>query len=233
VTDWAARVSAYSYTPSGLVSRLAYPNGFVATYAYDRAQRLLDLAYAAGPAGLVTLSQHFTLDAEGDRTALDETVVLGTTPPASATNRYAMSYDGLLRLTALSGQLFGGLTSSETFAYDGATNLASRTGPAAAYAIDGSNRPTSDGARAFVWSGADRLVQRGSDTFAYDALGRMTASTVGTPPATRAYAYDGDGLLRSRTAAALTTSFLWDPSVAPAPLLAAGSDRVVQGLGPL
>jgi hypothetical protein len=42
-----------------------------------------------------------------------------------------------------------------------------------------------------------------------------------------------DGLLRSRTAAALTTSFLWDPSVAPAPLLQAGTDRVVQGLGPL
>lgn len=63
------------------------------------------------------------------------------------------------------------------------------------------------------------------------------------------YAYDGDGLLRSRTLArgrdqgpaaqsasdaeAATTSFVWDSSTSPAPLLAAGRVRVVQGLGPL
>jgi RHS repeat-associated protein len=234
VTDWAARTSAYSYTPSGLVSRLAYPNGLVATYGYDRAQRLTDLQYTAAAGSVTLASQHFTLDAEGDRTALDESALIQTTPPTLATDHFTLSYDGLLRLTALNGTLFGGLSSSETFSYDAATNLSSRTGPAATYAIDGANRPTSDGTRAFTWNGADRLIQRGSDTFAYDALGRMTSSSVGSPVAvTRTYSYDGDGLLRTRTGAALTTSFLWDTAVAPAPLLVAGADRVVHGLGPL
>jgi RHS repeat-associated protein len=128
------------------------------------------------------------------------------------------------------------LSSSETFAYDAATNLSARTGPAATYAIDGANRFTSDGARAFTWDGADRLIQRGTDAFAHDdPLARMTSSTVTGPlgTVTRTYGYDGDGLLRSRSAAALTTSFLWDPSVAPAPLLQAGNDRVVHGQGRL
>ncbi len=50
---------------------------------------------------------------------------------------------------------------------------------------------------------------------------------------TRTYAYDGDGLLRSRTEGPATTGYLWDASTAPAPLLVAGTDRAVHGLGPL
>jgi len=139
------------------------------------------------------LSQNFALDAEGDRTALDETALIQTTvPPTLAVDLFAMNYDGLTRLTALTGTLFGGGTSSETFSYDAATNITSRTGPNATYATDGANRVTSDGARAFTWDGADRLIQRGADTFAYDPLGRLSGSTVaGTA---RTYAYDGAGL---------------------------------------
>ncbi len=94
VTDWAARVSSYAYTPSGLVARLAYPNGLVATYGYDRAQRLVDLQYTGSGGTLTFASQHFTLDPEGDRTALDESALLQTNPPTLATDHYAMSYDG-------------------------------------------------------------------------------------------------------------------------------------------
>lgn len=111
-----------------------------------------------------------------------------------------------------------------------ATNIASRTGPSATYAHDQANRVTSDGAQAFTWDGADRLVQRGSDTFTYDPLARLTNSTVaGT---TRTYSYDGDGLLRSGSDSG-AIGFLWDTSIAPSPLVEAGADRVVQGLGPL
>lgn len=230
VTDWAAKVSTYNYAPSGLVSRLAFPNGLVATYGYDRAQRLTDLQYTAVQGSVTLASQHFTLDPEGDRVALDEAALLQTNPPTLAVDHYTMTYDGLLRLTRLDGALFGGGTSSETFTYDAATNLSARTGPAATYSIDGANRATSDGARNFTWNGADRLVQRGADTFAYDALGRLTSSTVaGT---TRTYAYDGDGLLSTRRQGN-TTTFLWDTAVAPAALVRSDNDRVVHGLGPL
>lgn len=70
-------------------------------------------------------------------------------------------------------------------------------------------------------------MQRGTDTFAYDPLGRLTSSTVAS--ITRSYGYDGDGLL----SAGAGTSYLWDQEVVPAPLMQSGSDKVVQGLHPL
>jgi RHS repeat-associated protein len=58
----------------------------------------------------------------------------------------------------------------------------------------------------------------------------MTSSTVAATA--RTYAYNGDGLLKSRTQGT-TTQFLWDPSSSPSRLLVQGSDRLVYGLGPL
>src|SRR6266511_1670076 len=95
---------------------------------------------------------------------------------------------------------------------------------------DQADRLTSDGAQAYTWSAADRLAQRGADTFGYDALDRLTSSMVAGVP--RSYAYDGDGLLASRSAP-LPTTLLWDPATSPARLLQVGSDRIVYGLGPL
>ncbi len=121
-------------------------------------------------------------------------------------------------------------TNPENFTLDAASNITARTGPAATYTIDGENRPTSDGTSTLVWSDADRLTARGSDTFGYDALDRLVSSTVaGT---TRSYAYSGDGLLQSRTQGSVT-SLLWDPATAIARLLQSGGDRIVYGLGPL
>lgn len=144
-----------------------------------------------------------------------------------------MHYDGLERLTSFERHVVanGASVSNETFTLDAASNIASRTGPTASYSYDGANRPTSDGTRFFTWDGADRLRARGADTFSYDALGRMTASVVGGT--TRSYTYDGDGLLRSRIQGSATTSFLYDPSTNPAPLMVAGTERIVYGLGPL
>ncbi len=192
----------------------------VTTYSYDRVQRLTDLTNAR--AGATITSHAYTLDNEGDRTALSE-FVSGITP-AGTTDGFTMGYDGLLRLTAVA------VTNPEGFTLDGASNVTARTGPAATFSYDQANRLTSDGTSAYTWSAADRLVQRGADTFTYDALDRLTGSTVaGTP---RTYAYDGDGLLHSRSAP-LPTTFLWDPATSPARLLQVGSDRLVYGLGPL
>lgn len=58
----------------------------------------------------------------------------------------------------------------------------------------GADPVTSDGTQCFVWDGADRLIQRGADTFSYDALSRLTSATVvGT---TSTYTYDGDEFRR-------------------------------------
>jgi RHS repeat-associated protein len=144
-----------------------------------------------------------------------------------------LGYDGLNRLTAEERHLVatGTSISNEAFTLDPASNIASRTGPAASFSYDGANRLRSDGTRPFAWDGADRLTVRGSDHFSYDPLSRMTAATVAG--VSRTYGYDGDGLLRSRTQGPTTTTFTYDASVAPAPLLQSGTERLVYGLGPL
>ncbi|MBI2773136.1 MAG: RHS repeat-associated core domain-containing protein [Chloroflexi bacterium] len=139
-------------------------------------------------------------------------------------DHFAYSFDGLTRLTAVSGPL------PETFTLDAATNIATRTGPTATYSYDTANRMTGDGSRTYTWNAADRLVQRGADTFSYDALARLTSSTVSG--STRTFSYDGDGLLTSATQGA-TAAYLWDSTSTPAVLLKAGTDRIVWGLGPL
>jgi RHS repeat-associated protein len=224
LTDWANRTSTYTYQASGLVATLSYPNAVVASYTYDAAQRLTQLSYRRGT---VIASERYTLDPEGNRIRLDD--LFGTTPEVAG----ALRYDGLERLTSFERHFVanGASVSNETFNLDAASNIASRTGPAASNSYDGANRQTSDGTRSFTWDGADRLTLRGSDTFSYDPLGRMTSSVVaGT---TRSYSYDGDGLLRSRTQGSSTTRFLYDSAITPAPLLLAGSEQLVYGLGPL
>jgi RHS repeat-associated protein len=58
----------------------------------------------------------------------------------------------------------------------------------------------------------------------------MTSSTV--TRTSRTYAYNGDGLLQSRTGSGATT-FVWDSAMAPGRELKQGSDNIVYGLGPL
>ncbi len=140
---------------------------------------------------------------------------------AGGSDHFTFAYDGLARLTTVNGPV------PESFNYDAATNIVSRTGPSAANSYDLSNRQTSDGTRTFTWNPVDRLAQRGSDNFVYDPIGRLTSSTVAG--STRAYTYNGEGLLTS----AATTNLLWDARVAPARLLQSGSDRLLYGFGPL
>ncbi len=160
---------------------------------------------------------------EGNRTGLVE-FVSGITP-AGTTETFTLGYNGLSRLTGVS------TTNAEAFTLDAASNLTSRTGPAATYPLDGANRPTSDGTRPFTWSSPGRLVARSVDLFGYDPLGRLTSSTVGA--VSRSYAYSGDGLLQSATLLLTSTPYLWDPASSPARLLQVGSDQIVHGLSPL
>ena len=138
------------------------------------------------------------------------------------TDHFVLTYDGLNRLTSVKGPV------AEGFALDEASNITNRSGTTETY--DAANRLTADGATVNTWSYADRLAQRGGDTFGYDALDRMTTSTIGGT--VRDYAYDGDGLMQSRVQGA-TTNFLWDPATSPSRLLKQSGDNIVYGLGPL
>jgi RHS repeat-associated protein len=142
----------------------------------------------------------------------------------TGTDHFQLGYDGLERLSTVA------VTNPEGFTLDAASNIASRTGPAATYSYDTANRLTSDGTQSYVWTVSDRLTSRGTDTFGYDPLNRLTSSTVAAT--SRTYAYNGDGLLQSRTQGA-ATSFLWDLATSPSALLQVGGDKLVYGLGPL
>jgi RHS repeat-associated protein len=70
LTDWGSRQSTYTYTAAGLAKTVVVPGGMTTTYTYDNAQRLTALLNATGSA---TISSHtYTLDNEGNRTAIDE-----------------------------------------------------------------------------------------------------------------------------------------------------------------
>jgi len=81
LTDASARTSTYTYTASGLVKTLLLPNNLLTTYSYDRGQRLTLVLNAVGT---TTRTRHaYTLDAEGNRTALDEYVEGITAAPST------------------------------------------------------------------------------------------------------------------------------------------------------
>lgn len=139
----------------------------------------------------------------------------------TGTDHSAYAYDGLNRLTAVTGPV------AESFTLDSASNISSRTGPTHTYTYDTANRITKlDGANTYTWSTADRLTNRGSDTFGYDALGRLTSSTVAS--SSRAFGYNGDGLLQTSTPGS-STPYLWSGGA----LVKAGTDTLVYGLAPL
>jgi RHS repeat-associated protein len=145
---------------------------------------------------------------------------------AGMTDHSQLSYDGLNRLTKVVAPV------AESFTLDQASNIDLRAGPSQDFGYDAANRITGlDGNNSYYqWTNADQLSVRGADSFHYDALDRLKDSTVaGT---TRTYAYNGDGLLKSRTQGS-TTQFLWDPSTSPSRELKQGSDNIVYGLGPL
>nr|MDP9281444.1 hypothetical protein [Chloroflexota bacterium] len=171
---------------------------------------------AFGPAEVMLAWRDNRLSANGDTQARRLQVLSGMS------DHFALSYDGLNRLKSVVGPV------SETFALDGPSNVTSRSGTTESY--DKANRLTDDGAVHNVWSDADRLTTRGTDTFGYDAIDRMTSSTVaGTA---RTYTYNGDGLLQTRTGG-VGASFLWDPSSSPSRELKQGNDNIIYGLGPL
>jgi RHS repeat-associated protein len=82
LTDWASRPSTYSYSAAGLVKTLTVPGGMTTTYTYDEAQRLTTLVNATA-AGTIT-SHTYTLDNEGNRTAVDELMAGGAAASVKA-----------------------------------------------------------------------------------------------------------------------------------------------------
>jgi YD repeat-containing protein len=167
----------------------------------------------------------YTLDAVGRRIAVDE---LGG-------RRVEYVYDGLGRLMNERVLVGGSETRSTGFDYDRAGNLREfkyAAGGGESYAYDANDRLTtrsvsqltgSIGTSWFVnstYDAAGNLLQEvksgfgqsGTNTYAWDAAGRLTQTTVeGT---TTTYGYNADGLRISQTTGGVTTKYLIDETEA-------------------
>jgi YD repeat-containing protein len=163
-------------------------NGSTATYGYDAAHRLTQVLNKTS--GLATISQHdYTLDAVGNRTALDEVLAPAGGGSTTTVNR-TYGYDKLNRLTS---ETRGAATT--LYGYDAAGNRTSAgpSGSSTTYTYDKADRITAAGSTSYTVNANGNLTARGSaDAFAYDQANRLTTVTIGTS-ASGSYSYDGDG----------------------------------------
>ncbi|MCO5203129.1 MAG: RHS repeat-associated core domain-containing protein [Chloroflexi bacterium] len=194
--------------------------GIVSAYTYDDADRLTNIAHVKG--GSTTLaSVAYTLDDVGNRTQrVDQ----------QGTHTYA--YDDLYRLTSVTYP--GPSTTSYAFdAFGNRTSMTTSSGTTA-YTYDDADRitqvqpPSPASAIAYDWDDNGNLVERGSDTFAWDYEDRMVEATVNSVTST--YAYRGDGLRDSRAVGMTTTTFTWDIN-AGLPVVLDDGNQYVYGAG--
>jgi RHS repeat-associated protein len=108
------RVTAMEYLPTGQVSRTTAPDGTVATYEYDAAQRLIKVGDGAGN------SIHYTLDAAGNRV---HESYRGTDGVATRTE--SRVYNGLSQLVTLADAH----ANPTDYGYDAEGNQISVTSP--------------------------------------------------------------------------------------------------------
>ncbi|HEU4323433.1 MAG TPA: FG-GAP-like repeat-containing protein [Roseiflexaceae bacterium] len=126
---------------------------------------------------------------------------------APLTRSLSYSYDGLARLSAVSGTGAPGAT----YSYDLVGN---RTD-------GGSSYDAADQVVGWQYDGAGNLLSDGSASYTYDPLGRLASSSVLSR--TAVYSYNGDGVLVERTVGGATTRYAQD--------LAAPLSQVLQTSG--
>src|SRR5439155_14436900 len=132
------------------------------------------------------------------------------------------TYDRLYRLTN---------DGATAYTYDPTGNrlTTNKGGSTTTYTYDRADRLTNVGGVAYTVNAAGNQTGRGPDTFAFDQANRLTTSSVsGT---TTTYAYNGDGLRKSKTTGATTTSYVFDVNGNLSGLIDDGARKYVWGLG--
>ncbi|OLR91813.1 RHS repeat-associated core domain-containing protein [Actinokineospora bangkokensis] len=169
-------VTAARYTADGELARLENANGTVTTRSHDPGRGwLTGISTALGATTIQDLA--YTRDARGKITRI--------TAPTPA-DSWTYTYDDAGRLT---GATNGVAANNQTLTYDGAGN------------ITGNSRL---GAYGYAASRPHAATSAGPHTYAYNAVGAMTAG------AGRTLTWDGDNRLAGTTRAGTTTTFSYD-----------------------
>lgn len=225
VADGLGDTTAFAYDADSNLTTETYPNGIVAAYSYDAADK---------PAGIrdteaATTVASFTYTRTADElvaTANETTPSLPVSSPVlgqTTTTDNTYGYSSLQRLTSAdgdsysydaTGDLTGATGSGETLTYNAANEVTSLTQPApqggtttTTYGYDARGDRTSS------------TSSTGTTTLSYDQAGRLTSYGTGAT-----YTYNGDGLRMTKqidtpAAGVVTSDFVWDAVTSSVPLV--------------
>jgi RHS repeat-associated protein len=220
LTDWLGHTISFAYNADSAPTATTFPVGTGDTdeYAYDRADRmsgvtmkkgaetLASLAYTRDPAGQVeSLISKGLPGAETESFGYDENERLEKAGAAE------YEYDAANNVTKAPGT---------TNAFDKASQLESSTGATFTYDKEGARikeTPSSGPVTTYKYDQAEGLT----------AIERTEEGE--TPAIAESFAYDGTGLLASRTVGLSTRHLVWDLTQSPELLLSDGEDSYVYG----
>jgi RHS repeat-associated protein len=178
-TDWNDHVTSYAYDTNGNLVGMTYPNGMETEYVYDEDNRLIELINKNETQ--VISSFEYTLDAAGNRLSVDE-LFLGRFESEAQPLTTTYQYDNLYRLTGVNYP-FDEIVS---YNYDSMGNRISMT-----TTVDGIDSTVD-----YIYAAADRLLQSGSVSYAYDNNGNLIEKNE-NPGRVMSYSYDGANRLVS------------------------------------
>lgn len=207
VTVDGAVQATYGYDPAGQLTSTSLANGVVETRAYDRAGRLHHIDAANG--ATVLHETDYTFD---DRDMPVQVVADGVS------TAYQFDLAGRLTRACYNVAACGTETDYTAWTHGPTGNRLTEATPAGttSYAYDSASgrltsyTPPGSTAVAYSYDASGNVTAAGADTFAWDAVGRMTSATVdGT---VTSYGYDLSGNRASETVASTTTETVWDPA---------------------
>jgi RHS repeat-associated protein len=224
VTDWLGHTTSFGYNADSAPTLTTFPVGTGDTdqYGYDRAGRMASATMKQGAETLTSLT--YSRDPAGQ---LESLVSKGLPGPETE----AFSYDENERLKTAGGA---------TYEYDAANNITEAPGTTNAY--DKASQIASATGASFTFDKeGDRTKLTPSSgpgtTYKYDQAGDLgaigRAEEGETPAIAESFAYDGTGLLASRTVGLETHHLVWDPGTSPEALLSDGEDSFIYGPGGL
>jgi RHS repeat-associated protein len=185
-------LAAYGYDGAGRLQEMTRANGAVTQYRYDGADRLDDTWTVVSG----TLQSRFdsTLNREGQRTAVSETL-------NGATISTAYGYDGVGRLAT--ADLSSGVTYAYTYDTVGnCTSVTTNGGTPQTTQYDAANQVVG-----WTYDSQGNLLSDGTQTYRYDAFGRLDQTVTGG--VTTTMAYRGAALV-AQTRGGVTTRYTHD-----------------------
>lgn len=220
ITDWLGHTTTFDYDANSNVEAITFPaaSGNVDEFSYDRTDRMLTADMARGPESLAAIA--YTHDKLGQVEAMASEGLPGPVEEAyeyDKDNRLIKAGSGSYEYDSADNPL---KTPTSVNSFDDASQLETGTGISYEYDAIGER------VKATPSSGP-------VTTYAYDQAGNLTSvkrpSEGEVLGINEAFAFDGMGLMTSRTVNEAISHLAWDPSTALPLLLSDGSTNYIYG----